>query len=158
MPLAADGVSIGSIILGVIGALAGGGGIVAYVKARGDSHKTEAEAGDIVGGTYSKLYDDLLRRVEQTEQAEAQCRQTLHTAQQLLDETRNQLHQAKAAADKAVADVKMARLEVVALQDRLDTVEERQADAESSERLVADLQRTVADVQARLRSIANAQG
>lgn len=156
----ADG---GAVVVAIIGALSGAGGVVAYVKARGERHRADAEAvrveaaasGEMVSGTYRALYGDLLRRVEQTERSETQCRENLQAVQEELLETRDQLRAAKAKADEAALEARKARMEVVAMQDRLDAVESKQEAAGNSQALVADLQRTVADVQARLRSIAN---
>lgn len=125
----------------------GGGGIVGLVslllKYRAENNRMNAEGGkltaeggkltaeadsvtqDTVQRRYDSLFDDfeteltrLRHRVDEAETREASCNEKLYAANVLIGSLRVE-------AAHATADVKLARAEIVTLQDRLDRLEAR---------------------------------
>lgn len=127
-----------ALLLGAIFGSAGIAGLVAVAlhyrsenaKTYADSHKTEAEAEATVDDALQRRYNDLFSglqvEVERLRTNEKDCRDELDKFRRRLGETMQQLGEYRVEAANATADVKMARGEIIRLQDRLDRIEASQ--------------------------------
>jgi len=120
-------------ILGTGGAATVVGLILHY---RSDTTRTYAEAGKLGAETdvalsdgmqrrYDSLFDDLERELGRLHDSEAACRNALDATREQLDKALIQIAKLRVEAANATADVKLARAEIVRLQDHLDVLEEK---------------------------------
>lgn len=125
--------------------LLGGGGITALVavllRYRSENRRTYAEGGkldaeaskvhvdadvsisDALQRRYDSFFDDLEKELVRMRNAEAECRKTLDVTRKELDGALTQIGKLRVEAANATADVKLARAEIVRLQDHLDVLE-----------------------------------
>lgn len=127
--------------LTVIAALLGGGTIAtlaalvlhyrsdnakAYAEARKTSTDADVAVDDSVQRRYDSLFGALEIEVKRLRDNEAECRSELVEQRKTLNDTQRQLGEFRVEAANATADVKLARAEIVRLQDRLDRIEHAQ--------------------------------
>lgn len=135
-----------NLVLG-LSLLLGGGGITALVVAllhyRSENRRTYAEGGkldaeatkvhvdadvslsDALQRRYDSFFDDLEKELVRMRDAEAECRKSLDATRKELDGALTEIASLRREAANATADVKLARAEIVRLQDNLDSLEAR---------------------------------
>ncbi len=125
-------------LIPIVIALLGGGTIATLIGIilhyRSENARTYAEGGkleaeadvtitDSVQRRYDSLFDDLEHELVRMREAEAVCRSALDETRHRLDGALTQIGQLRLEAANATADVKLARAEIVRLQDTVDLLE-----------------------------------